>query len=87
MFRVVFKSNLTHVLAEDLFFRISEIINHIKEIESEVAESDAKIENRPGLLAVRTMTSVRSSMVMRKNELRRKSRRNLNTFSNEHAAC
>ena len=87
MFRVVFKSNLTHVLAEDLFFRISEIIDHIKEIESDVTESEAKTEKRPDLLAVRTMTSVRSSMVTRKNELRRKSRRNLDTFSNEHAAC
>lgn len=87
MFRVVFKSNLTQVLAEDLFCRISEIINHIKEIELDVSANETKIEMKRDILAARTMTSFRGSMVMRKSELRRKSRKNSDLFTNEHAAC
>ncbi len=87
MFRVVFKSNLTQVLAEDLFCRISEIVDHIKDIESDVAGNEDKIDTNREILAARAMTSFRGSMVMRKSEIRRKSRKNSDLFTNEHAAC
>ena len=81
MFRVVFKSNLTLVLAEDLFRRISDIMEHVKRM----AEAEAKAPKLDG--TIRAITSIRRSMVMHNDEMRRKSQKNFNPCSNGHAPC
>jgi len=74
MFRVVFKSNLTHVLADDLFSRIKEIMDHVEEIESESNEDT--IASLPSKVDATRPISIRHGIA------------NSKTFSaSKHIAC
>jgi len=78
MFRVVFKSNLTVTLAENLYDTISDVIEHIKE-----QEGEAKTKEDESDTAAIAMT-IRKAMDLRSKQLRKKK---INTLSNQHAAC
>jgi glutamate decarboxylase len=87
MFRVVFKSNLTTYLADDLFRRITEIMDHVKAIESpKVTEGETKEEVRPSSIVatVRAVISVQKAMAAHDHKL---SMAGEKAFINQHAAC
>jgi len=71
MFRVVFKSNLTQALADNLFIHISEIMEHLK-LEEPAHESKEH--------AARNVTSIRRAMAIRKKSTKKE-------HTNRHAAC
>ena len=95
MFRVVFKANLTHTMADDLFNRVNEIMEHYKEVEPEQVQVETPAEldeitpmsSRQSLLAgarnSRNSVSVRRAMSVRKSMLNDSTM----NFSNQHAAC
>ena len=74
MFRVVFKSNLTHQMADDLFHRLAEIMQHVKEME----QAEAKKE----LGRLKDLTTfISSGEILRIRQCRVK------LFANRHSAC
>jgi len=97
MFRVVFKSNLTHQMADDLFNRLAEVMEHIKEVERSEAEAEDKDEfqgepdakrffsrNRKSVfisVSAREILTVRQSMSFRESQTGDM------VFRNQHSAC
>ena len=77
MFRVVFKSNLTTVLAEDLFARICEVMDHVKEIKAENTSKKAG-----DIISIRRAIEKRVSEKM--DTVLNKATK---TFANAHKAC
>mmetsp|Transcript_15733 Transcript_15733/g.34031 ORF Transcript_15733/g.34031 Transcript_15733/m.34031 type:complete len:116 (+) Transcript_15733:2219-2566(+) len=77
MFRVVFKSNLTQVMAEDLFHRLAEIMQHVKEVEQ--AEAKKELGRLNDLKDLTTFVS--SGEILRIRKCRVK------LFANPHSAC
>jgi glutamate decarboxylase len=96
MFRVVFKSNLTHSMADDLFKRLNDVIEHFKE-ESKCSLGSSVIapprvsdiaplpvSERPKLGGGRNA----KAMSLREFTMSRHSSiSGLKPFSNQHAAC
>eukprot|EP00536_Pseudo-nitzschia_multiseries_P016492 jgi/Psemu1/263672/estExt_Genewise1Plus.C_11290003 len=94
MFRVVFKSNLTHQMADDLFNRLAEVMEHIKEVEQpekEEVEEDLKEEPRQklfvGVKRKSTFISAAEIFTVRQSMSFRQSKSENLVFGNQHAAC
>ena len=100
MFRVVFKSNLTKELADDLFTHLLEIIDHWKEDDSASAAEDDEDQGTNAFAAMKSPSvpdalSVRSTRAPFKKtysireaiELKKGSTRGGYPFTNRQSAC
>ena len=81
MFRVVFKSNLTRSMAEDLFARLNEIVENYKK-EDEDDEPMIKSADDPRRNFIRAM-----SMRERLTYSQKINTKNWKPFMNHHSAC
>ena len=91
MLRVVFKSNLTHAMADDLYNHINDIMDHYKEVEPKIVE---KRNCMLQLNAIRGQVERSSnnnfsdiSSVRKAMEERRASARATHIRTNSHTAC
>jgi len=84
MFRVVFKSNLTRSMADDLFARLNEIVETYKDEDEDDDPMIGSADDRRKLFR-----SVRGAMSMRERLSFSQSvnAKNWKPYSNSHAAC
>mmetsp|Transcript_25313 Transcript_25313/g.69783 ORF Transcript_25313/g.69783 Transcript_25313/m.69783 type:complete len:136 (+) Transcript_25313:2502-2909(+) len=99
MFRVVFKSNLTHQMADDLFNRLAEVMEHIKEVERSEAEAEDEDEDNDEFQGEpdakrffsrnrnSVFISAREILTVRQSMSFRESQTGDMLFRNQHSAC